>query len=312
MFLRIGGEFNGAGPGWNGGGYHPYIFVDMFHKITDRFAARGLRDSIATIWCYYPAAANDFDSVDARGARWYPGDAYVDWFGLDLFDPQDFDLALPDTLRGTITRKGKAERFLAMARAKGKPVYMSETSAKGMNISADPADGLADWNGWFAKFFAFIDAHTEIKGFSYIDANWPAGAYPGWGDARIRNSAYVTGRYREEMRRPKYIHLPWSAPSAIDAAADVPRGVTLTALSPHPAASAFTLRYALPRAATLRIALADILGRELLLLDSGPRGAGEHMLRCDVAALPAGTYVLRIAADGFPPLTRAVTVAGRR
>lgn len=311
MFLRIGGEFNGAGPGWNGGGYHPYLYVTMFRKITDRFAAKGMRDSVATIWCYYPAAANDFDSVDARGARWYPGDAYVDWFGLDLFDPQDFDLSLPDSVRGAITRKGKSERFLAMAGSKGKPVYMSETSAKGINISADPADGIADWNAWFAKFWGFIDAHIGIKGFSYINANWPTGAYPGWGDARIQNSPYVIEHYREEMRRPKYIHLPWSAPSALDQPAIAAEGITIRQLSPLPVTSVLTAAYTLPRAATLRVVLVDILGREVLLLDAGMREAGAHMLQRNVSALPTGMYVLRVVAPGLAPASRPVLLAGR-
>ncbi|OGU40023.1 MAG: hypothetical protein A2X61_01990 [Ignavibacteria bacterium GWB2_35_12] len=208
MFLRIGGEFNGAGPGWNGGGYHPYEYVKMYKKISDMFESRGFRDSIALIWCYEPDAPNDFDSVDARGARWYPGDEYADWFGLDVFHPNHFDASLPDFDRGQITRKGKSERFLQMARSKGKPVYMSESSAQGMNISADSTDGVNDWNNWFAKFWEFIETHTEIKGFSYIDANWPPGAYANWGDSRIEKNAYVTQKYREEMHDPRYIHLP--------------------------------------------------------------------------------------------------------
>jgi hypothetical protein len=95
-----------------------------------------------------------------------------------------------------------------MAREKGKPVFMSETSAKGMNISSDEQDGINDWKDWFAKFWEFIAVHKEIKGFNYINANWPVSAYPGWGDSRIQNSAYVAQKYREEMKKPKYIHLP--------------------------------------------------------------------------------------------------------
>ena len=210
MFLRIGGEFNGAGPGWNGGGYHPYYYVTMFRKIVNMFESRGFRDSIATNWCYEPDAANDFDSVDGRGARWYPGDEYVDWFGLDVFQSAHFDQSLPDGTGRNITKKGKSERFLKMAREKDKPVFLSETSAHGINISSDNQDGINDWNNWFAKFFEFIDVHQEIKGYCYIDANWPVGAYPGWGDARIENSTYVTNKYIEEMKKSKYIHLKTS------------------------------------------------------------------------------------------------------
>ncbi len=205
LFLRIGGEFNGW---WNGGGYHPYLYPKAFQKIVDLCAAKDFRDSVATVWCYYPAAANDFDSLDAKGYRWYPGDGYVDWFGLDLFDAEDFDPALPDYNRGIITRKGKSERFLSMARSKGKPVFLNETSAKGVTITSDPQDGVNDWNAWFAKFWQFIDNHQEVKGFNYINQHWDVTGFPGWGDARIENNAYVTAQYQAEMRKPKYIHLP--------------------------------------------------------------------------------------------------------
>jgi hypothetical protein len=207
MFLRIGGEFNGSGPGWNGGGYHPYLYVTMFRKIVDMYQARNFRDSIAVNWCYEPDAANDFDSVDVNGSRWYPGDDYVDWFGLDVFNSEHFDQSLPNYDRRGITKKGKSERFLEMARFKGKPVFLSETSAKGVNITAEEQDGINDWKNWFQKFFEFIDAHKEIKGYAYINANWPQQAYPGWGDSRIQNNAYIVSKYIQEMKNPKYIHL---------------------------------------------------------------------------------------------------------
>lgn len=296
MFLRIGGEFNGKGDGWNGGGYTPHHYVTMFRKITDMFAARGFRDSVATIWCYYPAAANDFDSVDVRGPLWYPGDAYVDWFGLDLFNADDFDLAAPDSSRSGISRKGKSERFLAMARAHGKPVYMSETSAKGVNISADAADGIADWNAWFAKFWEFIAVHPEIKGYSYINANWPDRAYPGWGDARIQNSAYVTEQYRIEMRKPRYIHLPTSSSTSGVSTDAFVRDIAV-GVAPHPVRGSAQVRVALPHAQAVRVSLHDLLGREARLLHAGVMERGERWIPLDGADLPAGVYILRVAHD---------------
>ncbi len=207
MFLRIGGEFNGP---WNGGGYHPYIYTEAFQKIVNKLSALGIRDSIATVWCYEPDGPNDFDSLDTNGYRWYPGDAYVDWFGLDVFDAAHFDQSLPDYDRGTITKKGKSERFLQFARVKARPVFLNETSAKGMTITSDSLDGVHDWNGWFTKFWEFIGNHTEIKGFNYTDQDWESTGYPGWGDARIENNQYILAQYRAEMHNPKYIHLPYS------------------------------------------------------------------------------------------------------
>jgi len=303
MFLRIGGEFNGAGPNWNGGGYHPYLYVTMFRKIVDMFAARDFRDSIATIWCYYSAAANDFDSVDTRGARWYPGDGYVDWFGLDLFNPLDFDLFLPDYERGIITRKGKSQRFLAMARQKDRPVYMSETSAAFVNITPDSDDGVNDWNAWFAKFWSFIAAHPEIKGFSYIDADWPERAYPGWGDARIESNAYITTRYKKEMKNPKYIHLPVRATTGTEAAAAAIRNMTLPQNFPNPFIRLTSIPVEMDRETTVALIVFDSFGRRVRTLHTGPLQAGAHTFEWDGrgeegSLLPPGIYFARLLAHG--------------
>ncbi|OFY50342.1 MAG: hypothetical protein A2X22_07050 [Bacteroidetes bacterium GWF2_49_14] len=293
-FLRIGGEFNGAGPGWNGGGYHPYYYVTMFRKIVDKYDAAGLRDSIAFNWCYEPDAANDFDSVDQRGPRWYPGDDYVDWFGLDVFNSEHFDQALPDSDRRGITKKGKSERFLAMARAKKKPVFMSETSAKGINISSDPQDGINDWNTWFAKFWEFIAVHPEIKGFSYINANWPIGAYPGWGDARIENSPYVTAKYQEEMRKPRYINLITGSGSGITNPEHL-SGLCLLPGYPNPFRSATTLKWQSDRAGHTRIDLYNSLGLKVKTLVSEYKNPGNYELSFNQENLPAGTYFFRLS-----------------
>jgi hypothetical protein len=300
MFLRIGGEFNGAGPGWNGGGYHPYLYVRMFRKIVDMFAARGFRDSIAVNWCYEPDAANDFDSVDARGARWYPGDSYVDWFGLDVFDAEHFDESLPDYNRGIVTRKGKSERFLSLARKKGKPVYMSETSAKGINISNDISDGINDWNNWFKKFWEFIDLHKEIKGFGYINANWPAGAYPNWGDARIQNSQYVTEKYKEEMRKPKYIHLRATPTTSADKSDNriLPKSIFLFQNFPNPFNPGTVISYSLPKAATASLKIFNALGQEVASLVDERREAGNYQATW-YADVPSGIYFYRLQAGDF-------------
>jgi hypothetical protein len=291
MFLRIGGEFNGP---WNG--YHPYLYPAAFQKIADLFAARDFRDSIATVWCYEPDGPDDFDSVGVNGPLWYPGDDYADWFGLDVFDAAHFDPSLPEYNGGRITPKGKSERFLALAREKGKPVFMTETSAKGVTITPDSLDSLHDWAAWFAKFWEFMDDHVEIKGFDYINQDWESTGYPGWGDARIQNSPYVVAWYREEMRRPKYIHLPLTE-SSFD-----PPFVTEFAPSrafPNPARRSATIRFDLPKACLVDLRVFDVLGREVAALVHARRESGRHDVLFDASHLPDGVYFYRLTADRF-------------
>ena len=307
MFVRIGGEFNGW---WNGGGYHPYYYVTAFRKIVNMYAARGYRDSIATVWCYEPDGPNTFDSVGVNGPLWYPGDDYVDWFGLDVFDAEHFDQSLPDTLRGFITRKGKSERFLAMARSKNRPVFLNETSATGVTITADSIDSRNDWNTWFAKFWTFIGNHMEIKGFNYINQDWENTGYPGWGDARIQNSPYVTSWYRQEMQNPKYIHLRSSITSAtvVDAVAD---GFALLQNYPNPFNPTTEIRYSIPVGTHDRTSLRvyDMLGREVATLVDGVQSGGMKWVRFDAPEnLATGVYFYRLTAGGFSATRRFLLV----
>jgi len=292
-FLRIGGEFNGAGPNWNGGGYHPYLYVTMFRKIVDMYKAKDWRDSVAVNWCYEPDAPNDFDSVDTRGARWYPGDNYVDWFGLDVFDAAHFDQSLPDYLRRMITKKGKSERFLAMAREKKKPVFLSETSAQGVNISSDNQDGINDWNNWFVKFFDFIDKHKEIKGYNYINALWPDQAYPGWGDARIQNSSYVTQNYKDEMKKPKYIHLPYKTTTSTHDILST-KSIIISENNPNPFNNATTIRWQSSISGQTTLMVFDMFGKNVKTKIEEFKTQGEHMLHFDSGDLPSGTYYYQL------------------
>lgn len=290
MFVRIGGEFNGW---WNGGGYHPYYYVTAFRKIVDKYAAHGFRDSIATNWCYEPDAPNDFDSVGVNGPLWYPGDSYTDWFGLDVFDAAHFDQSLPDYIGGVITKKGKSERFLAMARARGKPVFLSETSAKGVTITADSLDSVNDWNNWFAKFWAFIGNHTEIKGFNYINQDWENTGYPGWGDARIQNSPYITMWYRQEMQNPKYIHLHAPPTSVRPRPVAIPE-FTLQQNYPNPFNAQTNIRFSMRKSGRVLLTVFDLLGREVAMLVNGNRAAGEHAVSWNASDFSGGVYIYRL------------------
>ncbi len=210
LFVRPGFEFNGP---WNG--YTPVIYVAAYRKIVDRFRAAGVQEA-AFIWCYEPDAPDDFDAVRGGQSLWYPGDEYVDWFGHDVFRVDHFDPRVPDIRRGRRTPRGKTERFLQMARRRGKPVFLSEAAAWFVDISPDDvdpdhSDGRRDWAGWFRIFFDWLAAHPEIKALCYLNEDWTRRRDPDQarrGNARIDVNTYILERYREEMRRSRYIHKP--------------------------------------------------------------------------------------------------------
>ena len=67
---------------------------------------------------------------------------------------------------------------------------------------------------------------------------------------------------------------------------------------PNPFHNALTVDYALPEAATVRIAVYDVLGREVAVLTSGDQAAGNHSASLAGQDLANGLYLVRIEADG--------------
>jgi photosystem II stability/assembly factor-like uncharacterized protein len=76
---------------------------------------------------------------------------------------------------------------------------------------------------------------------------------------------------------------------------------------PNPAHDSATVTFTLRTPSEVEAVLYDGLGRRVAVLHEGPLGAGEHTLPLDGGALPAGVYVVRVAAGGAVA-TRTVTL----
>ncbi len=102
---------------------------------------------------------------------------------------------------------------------------------------------------------------------------------------------------------------------AVTAVAQGPAAsLMLAAPRPNPAHGSATFDFALPRAATIDLAIFDAQGRRVRTLASGDRAAGAASVRWDGrseggAAVPAGTYFARLRAGAGAPLVRRFTLA---
>jgi hypothetical protein len=76
---------------------------------------------------------------------------------------------------------------------------------------------------------------------------------------------------------------------------------------PNPFNPATVVGYALPSASDVRLAVYDLLGREVAVLVDGPRGAGTHAVRFNAEGLASGVYVYRLMAGGYR-LARTMTL----
>ena len=92
----------------------------------------------------------------------------------------------------------------------------------------------------------------------------------------------------------------WSEADEAPALAASARAADVGALSahPNPTRGAATLSFDLAAPADVRLAVYDVLGRQVALLQDGTLDAGAHALVFDGTDLPSGTYVYRLATDG--------------
>ncbi len=79
---------------------------------------------------------------------------------------------------------------------------------------------------------------------------------------------------------------------------ETPFAFALSQNYPNPFNPATTIRYELPAASEVRLAVYDLLGREVSVLFDGLQMQGAHTARFDATGLPSGSYVYRFEAAG--------------
>ncbi len=116
FFVDFAAEMNGD-EGW--GGHQPATYIAAWRHLHDIFVARGATN-VVWVWC-----PNNEDSPDSPPAlKYYPGDQYVDWTGIDGYnwgtsDP-DFEWqSFKDVFAGLYPQLA----------AKGKPIIIAEMAS---------------------------------------------------------------------------------------------------------------------------------------------------------------------------------------
>ncbi|UYZ63629.1 RICIN domain-containing protein [Hymenobacter weizhouensis] len=307
VLLRIGYEFNGH---WNN-----YTDRELYKKafihVVQMIRRQGL-SKVATVWC---AAAYEHNT---DYMPYYPGDEYVDWWGLDVFTLGH--MSLPMTAS-----------FLADARARRKPVIIGESGLKGDALPANgtaAADGAALWKQWYELYFNLIKTNPNIKAISYINYDMKQVFGSDWRDSRVENNATITANFRRELKtgpfagtlnKSSFFALCDIAATAQSAAVAEPVAAAAATAAEPTAASATvapeeagrlsaypnpspdgrsTLRLQAQQPQRATVYVHDKHGRLVSLL-TVPVQAGQTEFKL-LATLPQGTYYLKTRLDGQP------------
>lgn len=104
------------------------------------------------------------------------------------------------------------------------------------------------------------------------------------------------------MNQPITVHLATSNEG--DAR---PSAFSLSPNYPNPFGASTQVTYALARPASVRVTVFDVAGREIAVLDEGPRPSGSHTVQFQGDDLPNGMYLYRLVVDGEVIQTRLMT-----
>jgi probable HAF family extracellular repeat protein/T5SS/PEP-CTERM-associated repeat protein len=92
----------------------------------------------------------------------------------------------------------------------------------------------------------------------------------------------------------------------LDSGKDIPEAYKLSQNYPNPFNPSTLIRFDLPEDGHVRLAVYDILGREVMMLVNDWYPAGSHTVEFDASRLPSGVYLYRLEAGGFTGTKRMV------
>jgi hypothetical protein len=177
VFLRPGYEFGGNG--W-GRFAAKNRWTKAWKRIYRIFESKGVRN-VAFVW----------DALDAEDfLDYYPGNDYVDWWGINIFGNRSDSDAF-------------VNRFVKEAMHHKKPVIIAESTPRDVGS----IHGARSWQTWYKPYFDLIAKYPDIKAFCYINASWRDFPDPSFQyDSRIQSDPYVAAHYKQMLSSPKFIN----------------------------------------------------------------------------------------------------------
>ncbi|MEO1077587.1 MAG: T9SS type A sorting domain-containing protein, partial [Bacteroidota bacterium] len=161
-------------------------------------------------------------------------------------------------------------------------------------LDLTPERAQTDW--YFVE-----DIRTEGGGETYF-----AGLFTASGENRLQPAAAPAPSKAEA---PALAPMGEAAARAAQAASEAAptEALLFSGVYPSPARGDVVIGYALNRAMDVRVAVYDVLGREVAVIADRRHEAGDYALGASLSHLAAGTYVVRVEADGAVA-TRTITL----
>ncbi|MGA2091741.1 MAG: glycosyl hydrolase [Endomicrobiales bacterium] len=157
------------------------------YYIVDRLRKNNV-NNVAFVWHSY---ASYPIYMHKQLADFYPGDDYVDWFGVSFFEPGNISSA---NLKAVVN----------MAKEHKKPFMLAEATPARVGVDG----GMRSYYVWYQPLFKFIKKN-DVKMLCYINDDWdsePMFAADHWKDSRIQSNKEIRKKWLEETSNDRYLH----------------------------------------------------------------------------------------------------------
>jgi hypothetical protein len=120
---------------------------------------------------------------------------------------------------------------------------------------------------------------------------------------------YVTGFSQGSVTQADYFTIKYSQPIGINQiSSEIPERFLLEQNYPNPFNPTTNIEFALPKSSTVKIAVYDMLGREVEILVNKELKAGTYKTELNASNYTSGVYFYKLAADNFTQTKKMILV----
>ena len=219
VFLRIGYEFDNPSFGYDDPNVYKLAYQSLVNTCQSLYQS-SCHKKIAFVWHSWGAPKN------FKLSKFYPGDRYVDWIGVSIFQQvypwanellqKDENHTFPEIFAGGSL--SDVRNVLDFARQKQKPIMIAEsTPFFGMYLEEQnptilqryqlgSRESVDIWKIWFEPVLDLIEEY-DIGMWSYISTDWnaqPMWNGTGFGDTRLSSSMSVMKHWVDLLGSPRF------------------------------------------------------------------------------------------------------------
>ncbi len=199
IFLRFCGEMNGDWVPWHG---DPALYIEKFRLVHDVMALYA--PNVAMVWC-----PNDVP-VELDGQRiedYYPGDAYVDWVGVNFYVDY-YDSGRTDGPNNFLQNPLSHLQYIYEMYADKKPIMICETGVA--HYSIPNGENVEAWGAAnLEKFYSMLPVvYPRVKAITYLSLNQANENYlvgNRWSNYALSENEQVKETYQRIIKSDAYL-----------------------------------------------------------------------------------------------------------